>query len=425
MQICVFEDRKGPEKLYPLTYLRATFELRCGRTTLLDKIISGFKDKKINLWVRDCLIELTKEKFDYPVNDVEALKKDDLLFVSGRLLVDERMEFETKEGIYYARAEATEGGALYSPENIAYIYVKKESLKDLRDPVEHLLALQLPTKEVQVTLIKYPWDLINNNSHQIEFDFKRLGKSSASLPGSVAVVGDKNKIYIGKDVEIYPCSVLEAVHGPVIIEDGAKIFPFSRIEGPAVIGKDAQIFSAKIREGTTIGEMCRVGGEVEESIMHGYSNKYHDGFLGHSYVCEWVNLGALTTNSDLKNDYSSVSVYIGGEFVDSKSTRVGAFIGDHVKTSIGTLFNTGTVVGLMSIVVGGDGVLPKFIPSFCWFLNRKPTKGYGFDMLLETAKKVTSRRGRELTQAQIKLLEFAKELTKEETLALIKKARKE
>jgi UDP-N-acetylglucosamine diphosphorylase/glucosamine-1-phosphate N-acetyltransferase len=417
MQICVFEDKKSYEKLYPLTYLRATFELKCGRTTLLDKIIYKFRDKNVSLWVRNCLIETTKEKFDYPINDIETLKKDDLLFISGRLLVDEETAFLTEEGVYYAEGDKKE-------ENIAYIYAKRESLKDIK-AIEDILGLSLPSKKIKATLIEYPWDLINENPKQIECDFKRMGRSLGVLPASIPVVGDKNKVYVGKDVEIYPCSVLEAVHGPIIIEDKAKIFPFSRIEGPSVIGKDSQVFSAKIREGTTIGEVCRVGGEVEESIIHAYSNKYHDGFLGHSYICEWVNLGALTTNSDLKNDYSSVSVYIDGEFIDSKSTKVGAFIGDHVKTSIGTLFNTGTVVGIMSIVVGGDGVMPKFIPSFCWFLNRKPTKGYGFEMLLDTAKKVTSRRDRKLTEAQIKLLEYTRELTKQETLTLIKKARRE
>lgn len=417
MQICVFEDKGGPEKLYPLTYLRATFELKCGRISLLEKILSKSGNKNISLWVRDCLTDVTREKFSYAVNDVNALKRDDVLFVSGRLLVDDETKFLTEEGVYYAQGEK-------AADNVAYVYAKKESLKALKG-IEDIFALGLPSSETKAILIQYPWDLINYNGSQIKLDFKKLGKGPGKLPADVAVVGDRDNVYIGKDVEIYPCSVIEAVHGPVIIEDGAKIFPFSRIEGPSVIGKDAQLFSAKIREGTTIGEMCRVGGEVEESIMHAYSNKYHDGFLGHAYVCEWVNLGALTTNSDLKNDYSNVSVYMGGEFIDSKSTKVGAFIGDHVKTSIGTLFNTGTVVGLMSIVVGGDGVLPKFIPSFCWFLNKKPTKGYGFDMLLETAKKVTSRRGRELTPAQIKLLESARELTKEETLALIKKARKE
>ena len=124
--------------------------------------------------------------------------------------------------------------------------------------------------------------------------------------------------------------------------------------------------------------MCRVGGEVEESIIHGYSNKYHDGFLGHAYVGEWVNLGALTTNSDLKNDYSSVSVVLDGKTpVSTGSTKVGALIGDHTKTSIGTLLNTGAYVGAMALIATNGKLLPKFIPSFAWFLEGAVTKGFG------------------------------------------------
>jgi len=418
MQVCIFETQKGSEKLYPLTYLRAAFELKCGMNSLLDKLASRFKGEKINLWVRDCMVEVTKEKFDYPVNDINALKQDDVLFISGRLLLDGKVDFTCEEGVYYADVQK-------DSQDIAYAYVKKEALADFKDPVEFILSANLAAREIKATLIERPWDLVDNNGNQIKIDFEGIKTPSQPIPDSVPVVGDKNKVYIAKDVELYPCSVIETVHGPVIIEDGAKVFPLSRIEGPAVIGKNAQVFSAKVREGTTIGEMCRVGGEIEESIMHAYSNKYHDGFLGHSYVCEWVNLGALCTNSDLKNDYSSVSVYMNGEFMDSGSTKAGAYIGDHVKTSIGTLLNTGTVVGVMSNLVGGEGILPKFVPSFCWFLNKKPTKGYGFEMLLDTAKKVTSRRGKELTESQINLLRHVKELTKAETLALIKKARRQ
>src|SRR5436190_22914514 len=154
-----------------------------------------------------------------------------------------------------------------------------------------------------------------------------------------------------------------------MIDREAVIAAFSRLEGPCYIGPQTHVLGAKIRSGTTLGPNCRIGGEVEESIIHGHSNKYHDGFLGHAYVGEWVNLGALTTNSDLKNDYSTVSVMMGGKSVDTGSTKVGSLIGDHVKTSIGTLMNTGSVVGTMAILVATGAPLPKYIPPFAWFLN--------------------------------------------------------
>jgi hypothetical protein len=170
--------------------------------------------------------------------------------------------------------------------------------------------------------------------------------------------------------------------------------------------------------------MCRVGGEVEESIIHGHSNKYHDGFLGHAYVGEWVNLGALTTNSDLKNDYSSVSVLMNGKTVSTGSTKVGSFIADHVKTSIGTLLNTGTIVGTMAILVATGSPLPKYIPPFAWFLNGVVGKGFGLTPLIETARIAMSRRKVDMTEADEKLLRHVYELTAEDRLAQVRRARK-
>ena len=158
--------------------------------------------------------------------------------------------------------------------------------------------------------------------------------------------------------------------------------------------------------------MCRVGGEVEESIIHGYSNKYHDGFLGHGYVGEWVNLGALTTNSDLKNDYSNVSVMLDGKHsIDTGSTKVGSLIGDHTKTSIGTLFNTGSYVGAMALIMATGKPLPKFIPSFAWFLEGVVTKGFGRRSLYETARIAMGRRGCRWTQAEEAMWDAIFELT--------------
>jgi UDP-N-acetylglucosamine diphosphorylase / glucose-1-phosphate thymidylyltransferase / UDP-N-acetylgalactosamine diphosphorylase / glucosamine-1-phosphate N-acetyltransferase / galactosamine-1-phosphate N-acetyltransferase len=171
--------------------------------------------------------------------------------------------------------------------------------------------------------------------------------------------------------------------------------------------------------------MCRVGGEVEESIIHGYSNKYHDGFLGHAYVGQWVNLGALTTNSDLKNDYTSVSVSLDGHgSVDTGSTKVGALIGDHTKTSIGTLFNTGACVGAMALIAGTGKPLPKFIPSFAWFLEGVVTKGFGKRKLYETAATAMGRRKCQWTKADEAMWDEIFKLTAPARDEAIKKGRR-
>jgi len=167
-----------------------------------------------------------------------------------------------------------------------------------------------------------------------------------------------------------------------------------------------------------------VGGEVEESIIHAYSNKYHTGFLGHSYVCEWVNLGALTTNSDLKNDYSTVKVYLNGNPVDTGSIKVGSFIGDHTKTSIGTLLNTGTIIGIMCNLMAGSGPLPKYIPSFCWYLQDRISKGLGLGAALATARAAMGRRKRQLSPAMERLIRYTESLTKQEKMEKVRRDRK-
>ena len=168
---------------------------------------------------------------------------------------------------------------------------------------------------------------------------------------------------------------------------------------------------------------------MEESIFHGCSNKYHEGFLGHAYVGEWVNLGALTTNSDLKNDYSTVEMYMpdtdgNWSYIDTGSTKVGSFIGDHTKTSIGTFLNTGSHIGVMTVLIDNGKLLPKFIPSFTWFLEGAITAGYGFGRLLQTARVAAGRRNRSITAPDERLLKHVHGLTKPERSKAIKKDRK-
>jgi len=158
------------------------------------------------------------------------------------------------------------------------------------------------------------------------------------------------------------------------------------------IGKNSKVkVGAKIYEGVTVGPVCKVGGELETSIIHGFSNKQHEGFLGHAYIGEWCNLGADTNNSDLKNNYSSVDVIMQGEKIDTGLTFVGLFMGDHSKSGINTMFNTGTVVGFCSNVYGA-GYLPKYIPSFSWFDAQKGAQTYKMEKAIEVATRVMARR---------------------------------
>jgi UDP-N-acetylglucosamine diphosphorylase/glucosamine-1-phosphate N-acetyltransferase len=189
--------------------------------------------------------------------------------------------------------------------------------------------------------------------------------------------------------------------GPVVIDDEALVCAFSRVEGPCYIGPRTHIAGAKVRNGCSFGPQCRVGGEVEASIFHGYSNKYHDGFLGHAYVGEWVNLGAGTNNSDLRNDYGEISVPLQQQAIKTGLSKVGCFIGDHTKTGLGTLINTGSSIGVFANLLPAGVLAPKYVPSFSVWWKGKLQEIGDLDAQLTTAAKVMARRGRNVTEAHI------------------------
>jgi UDP-N-acetylglucosamine diphosphorylase/glucosamine-1-phosphate N-acetyltransferase len=261
----------------------------------------------------------------------------------------------------------------------------------------------LPPIGVEVPAWRYLWDLVLANPGQLTEDFFAAGRRGVegAIEEPSIIRGSRSDVYIAAGARVHPLVVIDATTGPVYIDEHAEIHPFTRIEGPCYIGKRSVLLGAKCREGNSIGPMCRIGGEIEQSIIQGYSNKYHDGFLGHAYVGQWVNLGALTTNSDLKNDYSNVSVVLDGRRpIDTGSTKIGALIGDHAKTSIGTLLNTGAYVGAMTLLVASGRLLPKFIPSFTWCVNGLLTEGSGKHRLYRTAQTAMGRRDCPWTPAE-------------------------
>jgi UDP-N-acetylglucosamine diphosphorylase/glucosamine-1-phosphate N-acetyltransferase len=197
--------------------------------------------------------------------------------------------------------------------------------------------------------------------------------------------------------------VADTTCGPITIGPDAAVTAFSRLEGPCYIGSGTHILGAKIRAGSTIGPNCRIGGEVEASIILGNTNKYHEGFLGHSYVGEWVNFGAGTQNSDLRNDYGEVQVFVQGQLTATGRNKVGCFIGDHTKTGLGTLLNTGTSVGVFCNLLPTGHLLPRYFPSFCTFWNGAVTENTELAGLLRTAGEVMRRRDATLTDAHAAL----------------------
>jgi UDP-N-acetylglucosamine diphosphorylase/glucosamine-1-phosphate N-acetyltransferase len=418
MKLVIFEDASY-EQFYPLTYMRPAFDLRCGSTLLREKIERAFGRRADVLFVREWLREAHSVRTSAKVNDLGALQGDDLVLVNGRgLWIGDKFPAAGRDACAMAGAE------------IVYLTLTKRTAARVQasDLAGFLAAAAglVPAAETDLKLLGYPWHLIEENGAAIRDDFRRIGRRGVhgTLAPSAVVWGPQDQVYVAPGAVVEPTAVIDTQEGPVLIEEGVRVNPHSRIQGPAAIGRNSQILGAKIREGTAIGPVCRVGGEVEESIIHGYSNKYHDGFLGHAYVGEWVNLGALTTNSDLKNDYSTVQVRVKGQLLDSGSTKVGCFIGDHTKTSIGTLINSGTVLGMMSNILGAGCLLPKSVPSFVMFMDNKIYKA-GLGQLIGTARTAMGRRKAAMTPEEEALIRRLFELTKDERDELIRKSRKE
>jgi UDP-N-acetylglucosamine diphosphorylase/glucosamine-1-phosphate N-acetyltransferase len=409
-RIAFFED-SAAEQLRPLTLLRPTFELLCGHFSARERWIRFGDVHEWGAWVRPELAATYAE--DHPearINDSGRLSEGVTTFINGRWL--------PPSGSLPALPPDS---AFYLDDTLVGLTVDSHEAAGINWegllPELARIASGRRIMEAAGALIRFPWDLVTHNAATLRDDFSRrkLNCGRVLNDPQVVVQGDAKEVYVDPTAQIDPFVVIDARHGPVWIDAGARVLPFTRIEGPALIGRESQVFRAHVREGTTIGPVCRVGGEIEESILHGYVNKYHDGFLGHSYVCPWVNLGALTSNSDLKNDYSNVRVPMVGESVDTGSTKVGCFIGDHSKAAIGSLLNTGTVVGVMSMLLPDGGLLPKFVPSFTWHRHgRIESSTDVLERAIEAARVAMSRRNCALTAAGERQLRHAYDATQSE-----------
>lgn len=391
MRICLFED--GWEQLEPLSSTRPVFELRCGITTLGEKQRHWWGAADWGACVRPALAPLLRRQHPHaPVNEYGWLLSAPMALVHGRWLPSPRT-MPLPEAPCLGMAGDQIAWALLADEHLASFQF---------DHLPHLLKdwqNTLPCIEVGGQFIDHPWNLVEQNAAALCDDFiQGAWRERASHDDTIAIVGATAKIWIAPTAVIEPFVVADTTRGPVVVDEHATIAAFTRLEGPCYIGPHTQIMGAKIRGGTTIGPQCRIGGEVEACIIHGYSNKYHEGFLGHSYVGEWVNLGAGTHNSDLRNDYGPVSVPMPGHVVKTGRNKVGCFIGDHVKTGLGTLINTGSHLAAFSNILPAGRLAPKYVPAFTAWWNGQLREEFTPDQLMQTAERMMRRRGQSLTE---------------------------
>lgn len=246
-------------------------------------------------------------------------------------------------------------------------------------------------------VLREVWELMTGTPEQIGRDVAALfpAAPAAPLPEGAFRIGT-HPLVLGDGVEIEPGVVFDLRAGPIWLDEGATVRAFTRLAGPAYVGPGSIVLGGSL-EACSIGAVCRIRGEFAQSICLHYVNKAHDGHMGHGYLGSWVNLGAETTNSDLKNNYGTIRLWTPGGERDTGEIKIGCFLGDHVKTGIGLLLNTGTVIGAGSNLFGAE-MPPKYVPPFSWGTGAELT-AYREDKFLEVAERAMARRKVELASA--------------------------
>jgi len=378
MIITVFED-SNYASLFPLNINRASCELRCGAFTNLERINNLLTpDDTIHLVVRDELTSLMKERYPNLKVNPEMLSQG--IWLNGRGLWNENKLKEITSSRSY-----TNNGVLLA--------IQSQEGIPLSEFYSHLDSVSHVSTEIDIQLIKNIWDGIFFQSDIIAADSQHfIDHKQGDIHPTVAIDNGDN-VFIGRGAKVRAGSVLDASAGSIIIAEDVFIDIGSLIQGPVFIGSGCIINpGTKLRGNVTLGPQCKIGGEVEDVIFQGYSNKQHDGFLGHSYIGEWVNLGANTNNSDLKNNYGLIKLIIGEKEIETGMQFLGAMIADYSRTGISTMLNTGTIVGLGANIFG-EGFQDKYISSFRWGKNDTTE----LVKLFTTIEKMKQRRGKSLS----------------------------
>jgi UDP-N-acetylglucosamine diphosphorylase/glucosamine-1-phosphate N-acetyltransferase len=365
-------DGKHRSHLLPLTYTRPVAELRCGIITIAEKYTK--RGHEIGYGTEAYL------NVKYPPIEAEVL-------VSGSVC--------PTDAFLEAVAGLSSGQALIQGDEL--LAFKGEKWED--EPSEII-----PFSGA-LNLITRPWDIWSKNASELNLDFDLLTKDrfSAPIDATNTVIGDKVFLEEGAKAT---ASILNATSGPIYLAKNAEIMEGCTVRGGLALGESSALkMGAKIYGATTLGPHCKVGGEVNNSVIIGYSNKGHDGFLGNSALGEWCNLGADTNNSNLKNNYDEVKAwsYVDGRFAKTGQQFCGLIMGDHSKSGINTMFNTGTVVGVSANVYGA-GFPRNFIASFTWG-GPQGTMEYRIDKALDTADRMMKRRGLEVDEVEKAILE--------------------
>lgn len=376
----VFSDAQYWEDFLPLTFTRPIAEMRCGILTFSERWQKILATTEVS-WFTEMYLQ---QKFREP-------EKKESLFLVPNFLPTETVIQQIKE--------LKQGEALVYEDELVAAKINMEGFS------LHQIEKMTDIKE-ELVFYKKPTDLFTYNKEAIDFDFELLtkGKISQELSSTNGFLGNKEDLFIEEGAEI-EFSTINTKTGKIYIGKNAEVMEGCNLRGPIALCEDSKFnLGAKIYGATTIGPHSKVGGEVSNIIIFGYSNKGHDGFVGNSVIGEWCNLGADTNSSNLKNNYGNVKLwnYRTKDFQDTGLQFAGLIMGDHSKTAINTQLNTGTVIGVASNIFK-EGFPPNLIENFSWG-GFKDDERFKLDKAYEVAEKVMARRKLPLTDGDKAIL---------------------
>lgn len=402
MSYILFDDttRNG---LLPFTHTRAIADIRCGIFTMRERweeLLRSMTDTLTEEYLQDIytsnhLSDVLENVMGMPTNIAH-------IYINGSVFATADMVKAINK--LQAGQKLVNGDLLIaanSDQAVAF------------DALSSLQGFESLIYNGEVKKLNNIWDIFSMNGEAIIADFMIATKGgvSAALPEHVIATGKEN-IFIEEGAQVHAGCILNAENGPIFIGKDAEVMEGAMMRGPIAIGEDAIVkMGAKIYAGTTIGDGCKVGGEINNVVFFANSNKSHDGYLGNAVIGEWCNLGADTNCSNLKNNYDAVKIWDerANKSVSTGLTFCGLFMGDHSKCAINTSFNTGTVAGVSSNIFG-NGFPEKFIPSFCWGGSEGMTT-YTIDRAMETANRMMGRRDKQLSEAEKKMFAYIFEQT--------------
>lgn len=381
MNIILF-DGKEYSDLLPLTFTRPVAELRMGILTFAERWKHIFQTEKISYLTQGYL----SEKYTLQI-------EEENVFINPAYFPNQDFIYQLKNLKF--------GEAFYYQEELVAAKTTLENFQ-LNNFVKKLDII------FESFHIQYPWDLFTYNSDAITYDFQLItqGRKSCTLSNTVKIIGDPSQLFV-EEGAVAECAILNTKEGPIYLGKNSEIMEGAMIRGSFALGTGSKInMGAKVYGGTTVGPYSKVGGEVNNIIILGYSNKGHDGFVGNSVIGEWCNLGADTNSSNLKNNYAVVKLwnYTKQKFIKSGLQFAGMIMGDHSKSAINTQFNTGTVVGV-SANIFTSGFPPNIIKSFSWG-GKSESPNFKLEQVFEVAERTMKRRGIELSEQDKKIIEY-------------------